>query len=333
MRPILISCHTRPVIAVRFNRDGDLFFTASFDGKVSAFWSEPVERIGTYACDGAIKAITVSDDSKHVIIGTAINGVFIYEIETGVKVKTIEAQSKFHVRDLAFSMGSQQFFVVSYEADEKKQSIVYVYDFDTVINSTNPSKRELARRDRDHYYRGAWGYLNKTIVLGTSNGIIDVVDTKTGERLLSAQPHLNQITSLSFSPDYSMLITASRDCFAKILDPDTLREKRAFNAQRPLNSSIISPIMLDGENPKFHCLVAGGQEARDVTTTATDQGGFEITFYNMIFEREVGSVRGHFGPVHSVAVHPRGHMFVTGSEDGTARVHKLDPEYFTPAYD
>jgi len=229
-------------------------------------------------------------------------------------------------------MGSEQFFLISYNSDDKK-SIVSIYDYENAITHEHPAKRELARRDRDHYYRGVWGYLNKTIVLGTQNGIIDLVDTKTGEILLSAQPHVGQITSLSFSPDFSMLITASRDCFAKILEPDTLKEKRTFNAQRPLNSGVISSLMLDEDNPKYHCLVAGGQEAREVTTTATDQGGFEITFYNMIFEREVGSVRGHFGPVHSIAIHPRGHIFITGSEDGTARVHNLDSEYFTPAFD
>jgi len=49
----------------------------------------------------------------------------------------------------------------------------------------------------------------------------------------------------------------------------------------------------------------------------------------MIFGKEIGTVRGHFGPVHSIAVHPFGHAFVTGSEDGTARYHTLDPEYFT----
>mmetsp|Transcript_20429 Transcript_20429/g.20400 ORF Transcript_20429/g.20400 Transcript_20429/m.20400 type:complete len:334 (-) Transcript_20429:47-1048(-) len=333
MRPILISCHTRPVIAVKFNKDGDLFFTGSFDGKVSVFWSEPVERLGTFACDGAVKTMTVTEDSKYIVIGTAINGIFVFEVETGLKVKTIEFSTKIHVRDVEFAMGSQQFFMISYESDEKKQSVVYIYDFESVLNREQPSRRDLVRRDRDHYYRGVWGYLNKTIVLGTQNGIIDVVDTKTGELLLSHRAHVNQITSLAFSPDFSMLITASRDCFAKLLDPETLKEIRVFNAQRPLNSAVISPLMLNEGSPKYHCLVAGGQEARDVTTTATDQGGFEITFYNMIFEREIGSVRGHFGPVHSVAVHPRGHMFVTGSEDGTARVHILDQDYFTPAYD
>jgi len=81
--------------------------------------------------------------------------------------------------------------------------------------------------------------------------------------------------------------------------------------------------------PKYHALFAGGQEAREVTTTAAEQGAFEISFYNMIFGKEIGTVRGHFGPVHSIAVHPFGHAFVTGSEDGTARYHTLDPEYFT----
>ena len=52
----------------------------------------------------------------------------------------------------------------------------------------------------------------------------------------------------------------------------------------------------------------------------------------MVLEREVGSIRGHFGPVHSIDVHPEGRIFITGSEDGQIRFHKLDDEYFTNAF-
>jgi translation initiation factor 3 subunit I len=48
----------------------------------------------------------------------------------------------------------------------------------------------------------------------------------------------------------------------------------------------------------------------------------------MIFGNEVGALKGHFGPVHSVDVHPRGGIIISGSEDGHIRFHKLDNDYF-----
>ena len=46
----------------------------------------------------------------------------------------------------------------------------------------------------------------------------------------------------------------------------------------------------------------GGQEAMDVTTTSTRIGKFDARFFHMVFEE--GRVKGHFGPINSVAFHP-----------------------------
>jgi hypothetical protein len=44
----------------------------------------------------------------------------------------------------------------------------------------------------------------------------------------------------------------------------------------------------------------------DVTTTASGAGKFETRFYDIIMENEFGRVKGHFGPVHTLAFHPDG---------------------------
>lgn len=57
----------------------------------------------------------------------------------------------------------------------------------------------------------------------------------------------------------------------------------------------------------FHQVVlGGGQEAMDVTTTSTRVGKFNARFFHYIFEEEFGSVKGHFGPINSVAFSPDG---------------------------
>ena len=53
-------------------------------------------------------------------------------------------------------------------------------------------------------------------------------------------------------------------------------------------------------------VLGGGQEAMDVTTTSTKIGKFDARFYDLVFEEEFGRVKGHFGPINSLAFHPDG---------------------------
>jgi translation initiation factor 3 subunit I len=84
-------------------------------------------------------------------------------------------------------------------------------------------------------------------------------------------------------------------------------------------------------NLSVHVQVAlvGGQEAANVTTTADAAGGFETRFFHKLYEEEFGLVRGHFGPVNSVAISPDGKSFTTGGEDGFVRLQHFDMDYLT----
>jgi len=71
----------------------------------------------------------------------------------------------------------------------------------------------------------------------------------------------------------------------------------------------------------------------DVTTTSTRIGKFDARFFHLVFEEEFARVKGHFGPINSVAFHPDGKSFSTGGEDGYIRVHVFDNVYFDFNFD
>lgn len=71
----------------------------------------------------------------------------------------------------------------------------------------------------------------------------------------------------------------------------------------------------------------------DVTTTSARQGKFEARFYHKIFEDEIGRVKGHFGPLNTIAVHPLGTGYASGGEDGYVRMHTFDQPYFDFKYE
>ena len=76
-----------------------------------------------------------------------------------------------------------------------------------------------------------------------------------------------------------------------------------------------------------------GQEAMDVTTSSTKSGKFEARFFHLIFEEEIGRVKGHFGPINTLAFHPSGKQYASGAEDGYVRIHDFDQSYFDFEYE
>jgi len=49
----------------------------------------------------------------------------------------------------------------------------------------------------------------------------------------------------------------------KLLDPDTFNVIRKFRFEVTMNCSAISPLACIADNPKFHCILAGGIGARE----------------------------------------------------------------------
>lgn len=64
-----------------------------------------------------------------------------------------------------------------------------------------------------------------------------------------------------------------------------------------------------------------------VTVTGGSQGKFETRFFHIIYEEEFGRVKGHFGPINALAIHPTGQSYASGSEDGFIRLHHFDNNY------
>lgn len=95
--------------------------------------------------------------------------------------------------------------------------------------------------------------------------------------------HKGEIFSFTVTYDHTMIITCSKDGTAKLIHPKTLEPVRVFNFSKPCRAACISPLFDSQENQKFHVLLAGGQDARDVTTTQAGEGGFQIKLMSIIF--------------------------------------------------
>jgi WD40 repeat protein len=193
--------------------------------------------------------------------------VFLWDVETGEKVKEFNVQGL--LKSVEFAIGSRQFFVIANSGLGATSNTLKVYDTNRVLEVKEPQGQVLMNLSSEKLTVATWGFLNKAVYAATERGNLYHLDATTeGEPVNKVSLHERDITSVNFSKDYTLLITSSKDGFCKILNPETLEVLKAFNGARPINRAIFSPLILTGE--KYHAICAGGQEARDVTTTKAE---------------------------------------------------------------
>ncbi|KAH9512918.1 Eukaryotic translation initiation factor 3 subunit I [Bulinus truncatus] len=151
---------------------------------------------------------------------------------------------------------------------------------------------------------------------------IHIYDIRDGGQLESNTPLMTipiessqtKITSAIWGPYEESIITGHENGEIQIFDVKTSKKQA------------ISPL-------HDHVVLGGGQEAMQVTTTSTRVGKFDARFFHLIFEEEFGRVKGHFGPINSVAFHPDGKSYSSGGEDGYVRVHYFDSNYLDMSFE
>ncbi|PMD27395.1 putative eukaryotic translation initiation factor 3 subunit I [Hyaloscypha hepaticicola] len=327
MRPILLQGHERALTQIKYNRDGDIIFSTAKDQHICAWFAHNGERLGTYhGHQGALWTVDVDPTSTLIASGAADNTVRLWEIRTGKCLKVWEFNTA--VKRVEFNEDGSQLLAVT----EKRMGFlgtieVMNINLDPEAEQSDEKVLTITCEESKATVAG-WSYLSKYIIAGHEDGTVSQYDAKTGEQLDNTQIHEPDmpITDLQWSADRTYFITASKDKTAKLINVQDLEVMKTYVADTPLNSASITP-------KKDFVILGGGQDAMGVTQTDARQGKFEARFYHKVFAEEIGRVRGHFGPLNSVAVDPTGKSYASGGEDGYVRVHQFDKGYFDFTYE
>jgi len=318
MKPLLLHGHERSITKIRYNREGDLLFSTAKDNKPTVWYSLNGERLGTYdGHNGAVWTNDIAWDNLHFLTGAADNTAIMWDTETGTKLSEIVTQSA--VRTCGFTFSAKD-FMISTDAAMGKMCEIQLFNLQQCLNE-RPEPYLRIPVQGSKVTAAVWGPCDEYIITGHENGVITKWDPKSGEKMDSVHEHTKSVNDIQKSKDEMMFITASKDNTARLFDTDSMNLLKTYKTERPVNSASLSPI-------KDHVVLGGGQEAMDVTTTSARVGKFDARFFHMIFEEEIGRVKGHFGPINSVLFHPDGKSYSSGGEDGYVRVHTFDPSYY-----
>jgi translation initiation factor 3 subunit I len=336
MLPYILSIHTRPLTHIKCNLDGDFFLSCGKDGEVNLCRTDTGVRVGTYQPAsgekaGALYAVDVTFDSQYVVCGGADGKLVFYTfdgeqhsvINQGGIVKYVEFNQKPGEQTMVVSCNDK----FKSEKDGAIPNRIMIWKY-------TPSAKKLCQIDELLQMKATkvkWGPFDKTVVSIDEEGSVSVWDVANFSQPFLAKKldaHTQACTSLNFSLDRTLMITCSKDTTAKLWSMDTYECVKTYKTDRPLNDVAISPTFAS-PNGKKHILMCGGQDAKDVTTTAGKEGKFESVLYHMVYEEELGQIKGSFGPVNAIAWLNDGSGFIIGSEDGYVRLYHWDADYFT----
>jgi translation initiation factor 3 subunit I len=315
--------HTRSITQIKYNLEGDLLFSCAKDHTPNVWYSINGERLGTYdGHGGACWCLDPKWDNTHLITGAADNSIRMWDIETGKQIGMIQTNTA--VRSCNYSYGGDMICFTTDKQMKYPCEIVMV-DPRNFRDKEEIHKFEIPEKG-PKVTAMVWSNLDKNLITGHYNGDMVVWEARELKKLVHKGEHNGQITDLQKNVDGTMVISSCKDNRAMLWDADSLELLKTYTTERPVNSAAISPLY-------DHVVLGGGQEAMEVTTTSSKSGKFDARFFHLVFEEEFGRVKGHFGPINSLAFHPEGRGYASGGEDGYVRVHTFDDSYHEFKFD
>jgi len=332
--PILLKGHERSITTVKYNADGDLLFTAAKDSSPTCWYADTGVRVGTYGHHkGAVWDLDPNWDSKYIVTACADGSARLFDLPTGNYIARMPHRGA--VRAVTWAEGTHFFATAADPFTSREHGAISIFSFPSEEDLSEAPIIEGSQNDNSPIHTACmeikvdplnkstclgWSIANEHVIAGFDSGLIVKYDVETGKEVTSVKVHQDRVNRFNFNKDKTLMLTASKDRTAKLLDPVNLEVVKSYTTPAPVNGAVMSPT-----HP--HVLLGGGQEAMHVTVTGHQSGKFETRFFHQVYEEEFGRVKGHFGPINALAIHPYGKSYASGSEDGFIRLHHFDQAY------
>ncbi len=274
-----------------------------------ADWSSDGKRIATISNDNSVHIwdATTGKLIRQINLPKGITGNIF---DWGMTVKwSPDDQYLLTISGDRFLTGSQDYDLILWDVGTGEQ-----INFQQVQNTTPPSTGELGTTGK-HFMTGGGAAIasdGRIATLGGDNTAL-VWDSMLTERQLVLSGHTEAINSLDWSPDFTMLVTASQDGTARIWDATSGQElMRLVGHTAGINQVAWSP---DGD------FIASGGKDGTVWIWETITGK---VFSTIQMNRTLDSRQAYDLEIWSISWSPDEKFLVTGGGDGYIRVWELE---------
>ena len=257
---------------------------------------------------GAVQNVCFSPDSRRLVAAPP-DAIRVWDIQTGEEVLELKGVNFEHVflsldgRRIASGDAWERTRVWDAETgqeqlciDSKLRTSPGQIDVEFHLLAISPDGKSVVVQTVDH--QAVWG--------GPA-----VYDTATGRVTLKLKGQFGRVRSLAFSSDGRRMVSGGDDGTVRVWNAATGEEQLTCKGHTgPVRSVAFS---WDGQR-----IVSGG--AGKIEMGQRQVPPVELKIWDAVTGKEYLSLKGHKGPVTSVAFSRDGQRIVSGSEDGTVRV-------------
>jgi translation initiation factor 3 subunit I len=298
----------------------------------------------TYQHTAAVNTIGITSDSKLLVTGDNTGTSYIWDVHGGNLLKKMENEALLNLKSLSISNDDKKVVMIQSGRTKDSTSSVDIYNLldifmknqgDLTVQAFEPLFHIESSKGQK-YVTSKFNKNDALLYLSRDDGFMEIVELSKQKTILNQmQFHENIIMDFDVSSNEDMLITASIDGFSKVIDAKNFEVMKSFQPQNPtrnINACKFAPglsnIYDELSRMKFHAVISGGQDCRNVTTTNAKEGGFDLDFINTLTGEISASIKGHFGPVNTLAFSGNGKILASGGEDSTVRLHNINDDLF-----
>lgn len=173
----MLHGHERAITQIKYNREGDLLFSASKANKPNVWYSLNGERLGTFnGHQGAVWCIDVDWQTTRFMSGGGDNSLRVWDCETGVEIGDIQTNSSVRTCNFSYSANMAVYSTDKAMGHNCEIFIIDVRNVDSSLRDSPPILRIPINGPRVSSL--LWGAIDETLLTGHENGEIIQWDVK-----------------------------------------------------------------------------------------------------------------------------------------------------------